>query len=209
MAEGTITKLFGDRSFFFIDNDYFCRYSDIDFSPIVFQKVSYEKTKNREGKLSAKNVKLLEGNLSIQKNNSELNTGSFFSNYLKEIDKGYFTSEDYIKIELILDDAKKLAELFARKKDLNKKSQVYNYYQMCKKIDGLYKVNKNFQNVETELPKLIPFLYSAKNRNTALISEEFLIFMETNIKMAIKNEKNFLKGFMPHFEALMGFYNNK
>lgn len=209
MAEGTITKLFGDRGFFFIDNDYFCRYSDIDFSPIVFQKVSYEKTKNREGKLSAKNVKLLEGNLSIQKNNSELNTGSFFSNYLKEIDKGYFTSEDYIKIELILDDAKKLAELFARKKDLNKKSQVYNYYQMCKKIDGLYKVNKNFQNVETELPKLIPFLYSAKNRNTALISEEFLIFMETNIKMAIKNEKNFLKGFMPHFEALMGFYNNK
>jgi len=60
-TKGIITKIFEEKKFFFIDNDYFCRYDWIDFIPAVGDNVIYEKSTNRDGKPEAKNVKKVAG----------------------------------------------------------------------------------------------------------------------------------------------------
>lgn len=187
-TKGIITRVFEDRKFFFIDNDYFCRYDRINFLPCVGDNVIYERSTNREGKPEAKNVKKAAG---------------FFDQYLEELSGGYFIKDDFIKKEYVLDYAKELANEFTKNENVNKPTQIRKYFDFCDKINGIYKVKRNFLYVQSELPKVIAHLNNALKKG--LISNDFVKFLEKNIDLAIIEEKNFVKGFIPHFEAVIGF----
>jgi CRISPR/Cas system CSM-associated protein Csm2 small subunit len=187
-TKGIITKIFEEKKFFFIDNDYFCRYDWIDFIPAVGDNVIYEKSTNRDGKPEAKNVKKFAG---------------IFEEYLEKLSEGYFIKDDFIKNEFVLDFAKGLASEFTKNEDVNKPTQIRKYFDYCDKIYGVYKVKRNFLYVQSELPKLMAHLNSALKKG--LISKDFFTFMDRNIELALAGEKNFTKGFIPHFEAVIGF----
>jgi len=179
-TKGSITKIIEEKKIFFIDNVYFCRYEWIDFVPAVGDNVIYEKSTNRDGKAEAKNVKKVAG---------------IFEEYLEKLSEGYFIKDDFIKNEFVLD--------FAKMKNVNKPTQIRKYFDYCYKIYGVYKVKRNFLYVQSELPKLMAHLNSALKKG--LISKDFFTFMDRNIELAIAGEKNFTKGFIPHFEAVIGF----
>jgi hypothetical protein len=187
-TNGIITKVFKDREFFFIDEDYFCRCSNIDFEPSVGDKVAYERARNREGKKEARNVKKVN---------------VIMDQYFDELKKGYFVEGDFIKKEFLIEFAKELASEFTRNDNINKPSQIRKYFDYCDKINGIHKVKRNFLYVQAELPKVIPHLNNALKKG--LISNDFYKFMEVNVDMALEKEEYFSKGFIPHFEALIGF----
>lgn len=187
-TKGIITKVFEERGFFFIDNDYFCRYDKINFQPAVGDQVQYEKSTNREGKPEAKNVKKI---------------GGYIEEYWEELSNGYFIKDDYIRKEFVLDYAKELAKEFSKNDDVNKPTQIRKYFDYCDKIYGVFKAKKDFFYVQAELPKVIPHLNNALKKG--LITNDFYSFMEKNIELALIEEKNFSKGFIPHFEAVIGF----
>jgi hypothetical protein len=187
-TKGIITRVFEDRKFFFIDNDYFCRYDKVNFLPSVGDNVLYERSTNKEGKPEAKNVKKVDG---------------FFEQYLIELSNGYFIKDDFIKKEFVLDYAKELASEFTKNEGVNKPTQIRKYFDYCDKVNGIYKVKHNFLYVQSELPKVVAHLNNALKKG--LISNDFVTFLERNIDLAIIEERNFVKGFIPHFEAVIGF----
>lgn len=187
-TKGIITRVFEERKFFFIDNVYFCWYDRVSFLPAVGDNVIYERTTNKDGKPEAKNVKKAPG---------------FFDQYLVELNGGYFVKDDFIKKEYVLDYAKDLANEFTKNENVNKPTQIRKYFDYCDKINGIYKVKRNFLYVQAELPKVIAHLNNALKKG--LISNDFVTFLEKNIELAIIEEKNFVKGFIPHFEAVIGF----
>lgn len=187
-TKGIITRVFEEKRFFFIDNDYFCRYDRINFQPSVGDQVQYQKSANREGKPEAKNVKKI---------------GGYIEEYLEELSNGYFLKDDYIRKEFVLDYAKELAKEFSKNENVNKSNQIRKYFDYCDKIHGVFKAKKDFFFVQAELPKVIPHLNNALKKG--LITNDFYSFMEKNIELALIEEKNFTKGFIPHFEAVIGF----
>lgn len=186
--KGKVTKVLEEKRFFFIDNDYFCRYDKIDFVPSVGDQVQYEQSKNRDGKPEAKNVKKVDG---------------FIEQYWNELTKGYFLKEDYIRKEFIIDYAKELAMEFSKNENVNKSTQIRKYFDYCDRIVGVFKTKRDFLYVKAELPKVIPHLNNALKKG--LITKSFYDFMEINVELSLINEINFNKGFIPHFEAIIGF----
>lgn len=90
--KGRITKIFDDRKFFFVDNEYWCHYERIDFAPSVFAEVEYERSTDRNDKKVAMNVKLVNPGSGATNNSSVQN--SFFNDYLAKLNDGYFASAD-------------------------------------------------------------------------------------------------------------------
>jgi len=186
--QGKITRVVAERKFFFIDRDFFCHFNSIDFDPKEGVEVEYEPGKNKEGKPEARNVKRAAG---------------FFDQYVTELEKGYFVKDDFIRVEFLIDYARSLAKLFGRDARLNKPAQIRKFFDFCRNVEGVYKTKKNFLYVKSELPKLVPLVNKASSRE--LVSSEFVEFVEKNIAQATKSDAHFLKGFMPHFEAVIGY----
>ncbi len=205
MAEGKISRILEEKQFFFIDKDYWCHFNQYSKEPVIGDIVYYEPAENN-GKKSAKNVKFIKNSFGVI--NRDVSTNNdFFENYLKSIREGYF-KDDSLKKELIIDYPQKLASLFQKKFDVNKPTQIRKYYDQCRlKIEGPFKVRKNFEYAIAELYKMIPLINNAKMKG--LITNEFYLFMENNIYEAVKSPKNFIEGFMPHFQSLIGYYKQK
>jgi CRISPR type III-A-associated protein Csm2 len=198
-VKGVITRLIPGKDFFFIDKDYFCHFSKVSFEPQIGMEVEYEQAQNRDGKPEARNVKPI-GKI--------VNSSDFFSQYLDELSKGYFIEKGFIRKEFILELPKELASLFSKNPALNKSTQIRKYFDYCRKIEGIFKVKKNFNYVVSELPRLNYHIHNALNKKPPLISKEFCEFVEKNVELAIQSEENFLKGFINHFEAVIGYSKN-
>ena len=193
MAKGKITKVISDKEFFFIDKDYFCRNSAYKNIPKVDDIVEYEPFL-KDGKKAAKNVKFIKkGILPLDE-------------YFEELEDGYFSNiiSKNLKPQLIIHYPQQLAELFQKDNNINKSTQIRKYFDSCRLIEGKYKINKDFEFVISELLKLVPLINNAKGKK--LISDDFFNFFEYNIAQAIKSEDHFRKGFIPHFESLIGYY---
>lgn len=106
------------------------------------------------------------------------------------------------------DYPKQLALLFSKNRDVNKSAQIRKYFDFCRKVEGIFKVKKDFNYVKSELPKLIYHVNSALNKKQPLVSKEFCVFIEKNVELAVEDKANFVKGFIYHFEAVIGFSNN-
>jgi hypothetical protein len=205
MAEGKITKIIEEKQFFFIDKDYWCHNNQYGREPLIGDIVNYEPVEIN-GKKSAKNVKYIRNSFGTTSNDVSI-SNDFFEEYLKNIEDGYFDA-NCLKKEFIIDYPQKLAGLFQKKPDINKSTQIRKYYDQLKmKIEGPFKFRKDFEYAKSELYKMIPLINNAKMKGH--ISIEYYLFMEKNIYEAVKSPKNFIDGFMPHFQSLIGYYKQK
>ncbi|MBS1517942.1 MAG: type III-A CRISPR-associated protein Csm2 [Bacteroidetes bacterium] len=215
MKEGKITKVIADRGFFFIDNDYWCHVNQYsDNNPEIGDIVEYEPEIKSDGKKNALKARLImkkldnfDGERVKSKNFKESNE---LSNYFIEFKKGYFNEESSeekrynLKKELIIDFPQMLANFFSINPNINKSSQIRKYFDQCKIIESKLKISNDFNRAVTELLQIIPLANSAKEKKH--ISIEFYKFLETNIMEAIKSDENFKKGFIPHFQSLIGYF---
>ncbi len=191
--KGKITRVVTDKKFFFIDNGYWCHFNNYDKVPEEGDIVEYKPKKLPDGKKNAENVKFIKKGSSLP------------GDYKDEINYGYFNDKECLKESLIIQYPYSLARLFSKDSKLNKPTQIRKYYDYCKNLESILKIKNDFNCILSELYQLIPLANNAMNKGH--ISVSFKDFLEINLNQAVKSEKNFIEGFIPHFQSLIGYYN--
>ncbi len=149
------------------------------------------------------------------KNVIEINhVSDLWPDYLKG---GYFDIDGNIKLEYLIRSAGKndngieygvepLVKKMASVKPILNKHQLRKFFQHCRLIETKLKTNqKKWDEVKILIKKIdIVAAHSYDNYDNRKISKLFYDFLSENVKH-IKDERDFLCGFLPHFEALVGF----
>jgi hypothetical protein len=83
--------------------------------------------------------------------------------------------------------------------------QVRRFFQHCRAIEARLRARSSTWPAEdTVFRKLDVAAADAVGKSTQKIPRLFHDFIRRNVA-AVRSEKDFLKGFLPHFEALVGF----
>jgi CRISPR type III-A-associated protein Csm2 len=113
----------------------------------------------------------------------------------------YFTKEGYTRVELLKEEAEQIAERFAA--DRLTRHQLRAFYDHAKKQLQRLQYGTAFAEVHAEVARLKAFAADRAARANP-IPRSFKEFIDRNID-AIRDEKSFEKGFMPHFEAVVAY----
>lgn len=190
--KGKITRIVQDRKFFFVDDEFWCHFNDYEKEPEIGDTVEYDQKILSDGKKNAVNVKFVKKGISLP------------IEYEEEILEGYFNDKDCLKETLIIKYPKLLAEQLSRDTKINKPTQIRKYYDYCKNLEGILKIKNDFNCILADLYQLVPLTNNALNKGN--ISTSFKDFLELNINQAVKSERNFIEGFLPHFQSVIGYY---
>jgi len=136
-----------------------------------------------------------------------------FSDRLRRL--GYFDTSGNLRSELVTRDAiQKLAMQMAEDwpRDGKPTHQVRRFFQHCRAIEARLRSNASTYELlkstwaaeEASFRLLDVAAADALAKSPPKIPELFHDFIKSNVA-AVKNEKDFLKGFLPHFEAVVGF----
>jgi CRISPR type III-A-associated protein Csm2 len=124
------------------------------------------------------------------------------------LDGGYFLANDYLKPDLV---ARQKLEPLARQLGTARppltNHQLRRFFQHCRAIEARLKGRTStWESERVELSKLDFAAADAfpKPPKPAKIPKIFHEFIRRNVQ-TVKTETDFLKGFLPHFEALVGF----
>jgi CRISPR type III-A-associated protein Csm2 len=127
-----------------------------------------------------------------------------WKDYLKN---GYFDEngnlrEELVKRENLQNLAKEMAN--AKPKPLSS-NQLRRFFQHCRVIESrILSKNSSWEREKTEFMKLDVAAADAYGKQEKKIPKIFHDFIEQNVA-AVKTEKDFMCGFIKHFEALVGF----
>lgn len=124
---------------------------------------------------------------------------SHWPDYLKD---GYFDAKGCLRIEYVSRD--KVEPLAQQMKGLTK-HQIRRYFGHCRAIETRLKSGGvSWAAVWPEVKKLDVAAADGASKQPPKIPEHFHKFIRRNVDK-IKTKEDFLKGFLPHFEALVGF----
>ncbi len=97
------------------------------------------------------------------------------------------------------------AEAMANEKPPLTMHQIRRFFQHCRAIEAKVRSGTStWAAEEAAFRQLDVAAADAFGKSPPKIPELFHDFIKSNVA-AVKNEKDFLKGFLPHFEALVGF----
>ena len=119
------------------------------------------------------------------------------------IDDGYFVNgclhPGYVVRERMEESAKRMAA------DGLTTHQIRRFFQHCRAIESrLRSKSSTWESERTVFQKLDVAAADAIGKKPSKIPVTFHEFISSNVQ-AVKTEKDFLEGFLPHFEALVGF----
>jgi CRISPR type III-A-associated protein Csm2 len=119
---------------------------------------------------------------------------------------GYFDAGGNLRIEFVLRDRLvPIVQNLANADPPLTTHQVRRFFQHCRAIEAKLRAKTSTWAAEkTTFLKLDAAAADAFGKNLPKIPELFHDFIKCNVA-AVKNEKDFLNGFLPHFEALVGF----
>jgi CRISPR type III-A-associated protein Csm2 len=84
-------------------------------------------------------------------------------------------------------------------------TQIRRFFQHCRAIEARLRAKiSTWECEKIEFMRLDMAAADALKKTTAKIPQLFYDFLSRNVK-AVETEKDFLQGFLPHFEALVGF----
>ena len=121
------------------------------------------------------------------------------------LNKGYFYTLDgksYLYDEVIDSLAMEVAKVLGNQE--MKTHQLRRVFNKARGIQTKLERDKNFEAVKTDILSL--------KRDTAyqvgrgVVPEEFQQFIDRNVELSVKKEKNFSKGFMQHFESVLAYF---
>lgn len=119
--------------------------------------------------------------------------------YLKD---GYFDADGCLRVEYV---SRERVEPLAQKMASLTTHQVRRYFGHCRAIETRLKSGGvSWASVWPEVKKLDIAAADGAAKQQSKIPALFHDFIRRNVDK-IKSEKDFLKGFLPHFEALIGF----
>src|SRR5579884_3595459 len=114
----------------------------------------------------------------------------------------YFGTDGYTRPELLLKEAEDLAARFDR--DGLRRSQLRAFYDHAKRQLQRLQYGAPFADVHADIAKLSVVAADRAPRAVGKLPASFKEFIDRNVKAA-SDRKSFEKGFMPHFEAVVGY----
>jgi len=119
---------------------------------------------------------------------------------------GYFDAAGNLRIDFVVRDRLvPIAEDLANGHPPLTVHQVRRFFQHCRAIEAKLRAKTStWAAEEAAFRQLDVAAADAFGKIQPKIPELFHDFIKSNVA-AVKNEKDFLKGFLPHFEALVGF----
>ncbi len=83
--------------------------------------------------------------------------------------------------------------------------QIRRFFQHCRAIEARLRAKTStWERERTEFIKLDVSVADAFGKSPPKVPEIFRDFIQSKV-VAVKSQKDFLEGFLPHFEALVGF----
>lgn len=120
------------------------------------------------------------------------------SGYFLEKNGTKFINPDYVSYEKMDDFARRLGEARLSK------SQLRRFFSHCRFIEYRLKGGTDWDSVRADFVKMRYVATHAKNRASSEFPDIFYQFINYNVD-TVKGKEDFLFGFMPHFEALVGY----
>jgi CRISPR type III-A-associated protein Csm2 len=114
----------------------------------------------------------------------------------------YFTSEGYLRVEMVTDEAENLAVRFESEK--LKRHQLRSFYDHAKRQLQRLAYGVPFEEVHPEIARLKAFAADRAGRAENALPQSFKQFIDRNVG-AVNDKAAFEKGFMPHFEAVVAY----
>lgn len=126
-----------------------------------------------------------------------------WSDYLKG---GYFDADGKLKVEYVSrDTVEPLVKTMCESRSGLTSHQVRRYFGHCRALETrLRATGATWPSVWPQVKKLDIAAADGAAKQPPKIPALFHDFIKRNIA-AIKTQKDFLEGFLPHFEALVGF----
>jgi CRISPR type III-A-associated protein Csm2 len=119
---------------------------------------------------------------------------------------GYFDADGHLQTELLLRERLvPLVQEMDRGSPRLTMHQVRRFFQHCRAIEArLRSKTSTWAREEASFRKLDVAAADAFGKSNPKIPRIFHDFIQRNVA-AVQNEDDFLRGFLPHFEALVGF----
>lgn len=135
-------------------------------------------------------------------------TFRFGTGYLRE---GYFTLRDgkpYLRPEVIDTLAIDIAKLLGNRLILGRRrmkfSQLREFFQELRSLEVHLDYSHDFETIKTELGKLKGQVAYQVGREA--VPEEFKLFIDRNIELAMHDEQSFRQGFVQHFTSVLAYF---
>ncbi len=131
--------------------------------------------------------------------------GDIWPRYLEG---GYFTPEGHLRRDYVSRDrVEPLVRAMANADPKLTQSQMRRFFHHCRALEARLRARTaTWPALEAEFCKLDATAAQAFGRTPGerKIPAQFYDFLRRNVA-AVRSEKDFLQGFLPHFEALVGF----
>lgn len=113
----------------------------------------------------------------------------------------YFTKDGHIRVDLVKEEAEHIADRFAAERLT--RHQLRSFYNHAKKQLQRLQYGTPFAEVHPEVARLKAFAADRAGRANG-IPRSFKEFIDRNVD-SITSQETFVKGFMPHFEAVVAY----
>ncbi len=128
---------------------------------------------------------------------------NYWPDYLKD---GYFDIDDHLKPEYV--SREKIEPLIQKMANGSPKlttGQMRRFFRHCRTLETRLKSKAaTWSELRTQFQFLDAAASDAYGKSQRKIPSLFYDFIQRNVH-AVKSEKDFREGFIPHFEALVGF----
>lgn len=121
------------------------------------------------------------------------------SEYLR---KGYLDTRGNIRPELLTSEAQQVATELARGELKN--AQLRRFFTKIRFIESRLNAGIPFEDLRAEIVGLCPAAADAVNRKVA--PRVFRTFVEKNVELAQRDERNFRKGMVQHFQSIVCYF---
>lgn len=125
--------------------------------------------------------------------------GSLPPGYLRD---GYFDADGYLRPELIVEQAREIAQTLAAR-GLSAAS-LRRFFGMARRAESRLEAEHHFAAVRGDLLALKPFAANAQTRE--VVPPVFREFIDRNVEHAVSSERDFLRGFLPHFQYVVAYF---
>ena len=121
------------------------------------------------------------------------------------LENGYFDDAGQILPYVIVDWPRSIAANLDR--DGLKHAQLRNFFKEARSIENQLKAGGEFESLRGRILKLDAFAANAVKKDNA--PWLFKQFIENNLKWASRSKKDYVDGFINHFECIVGYYPKK
>ncbi len=122
--------------------------------------------------------------------------------YLRD---GYFSSDGHIREELLTAAAQAAAKSFGEGYPKLTTGQLRRFYGHLKTAEKAYQFTGDEKKLVLDIKTLDSFVAEAQGKKK--VPREFYNFIKKNAD-TVKSGKDVLQGFMPHFQAIVGYFCN-